>query len=91
MTFKKTLETYREIRPVKRILLLIVAIAAPIVLVRMTGAHALKSSAPLQAGATADCEATKMRLTMFGRSLMTYDSQTGNCTVAVAKPRKAIE
>ena len=68
--------------------------AAMFLFLLMTAPHSPSSARDAGVSTTSavsDCSATKMHMSIFGRSLMAYDWQSGNCTVAAARPRKLIE
>ncbi len=93
MRLTELLEKYRQMQPAKRRLLLIMP-AALFLFALMTAPHSSSSereAATLSTSAVSDCAVTKMHMSIFGRSLMAYDWQTGNCTVAALRSRKVIE
>ena len=94
MKINELFEKYKELPPTKRRLVLVMPAAAVFMFALMTAPHgqsSVRDAATVNAAAVADCAATKMHMSVFGRSLMAYDWQSGNCTVAAAKPRKLIE
>ncbi len=91
MTLKELFQKYKEMPPAKRRLLLITTATAMIVLGLMTappGITPARVGTPSVSDATSDCRTTKMRASIFGRSLATYDWQSGNCLDAIASGRK---
>jgi hypothetical protein len=99
MGIERLLKAYNMMPSARRKGLLIIATVVLIVLGFLIAPNGSRSPLPQNNGsktvmltnANSNCGTTKMRITAFGRSLMTYDWQSGNCTVAVAKPRKVIE
>jgi len=91
MTLRETLDRIAGIQWTRRRLLLI---AVPVVVIAgwtMTGSHTNNSQKPARresaanAATTPECGTTKMRVTVFGRSLVTYDWQSGNCPSVTVK------
>jgi hypothetical protein len=94
MTFKELLTKCQEMRPVKRLLLVVLLAAAGFLFALVTAPRSessTRAAGTVTASGTRDCSATKMRVSVFGRGLATYDWQSGNCSVAVANPRKFTE
>jgi hypothetical protein len=94
MTLNELIKKYKEMAPAKRVLLHIMPVAALLMFALMTAprsSSALRDAATVTASAVSDCAATKMRMSIFGRSLMAYDWQSGNCPGTTVKPRKVTE
>jgi hypothetical protein len=94
MTLTEMYAKYNEMPPTKRRLLLIMPAAAVFMFALITAPHgqsSVRDAATVNAAVVSDCAATKMSMSIFGRSLMAYDWQSGNCTAAAARPRKPIE
>jgi hypothetical protein len=93
MKLTEVLEKYKQLDPAKRRLILV----APGILVLVAlmtaprGTSPARDEASLTASSVSDCAVTKMHMSIFGRSLVAYDWQSGNCTVAAVRPRKVIE
>jgi hypothetical protein len=82
MTINELLEKYKEMPPAKRRLFLIMPAAAMFLFALMTAPHtqsSIRDAANVPPSAVSDCAATRMRMSVFGRSLMAYDWQSGNC------------
>ena len=94
MKLNELVEKYKELSPAKRRLVLIMAPAAVFLFALVTAPHSpslARDTGTLSASVISDCDVTKMRMSVFGRSLMAYDWQSGNCLAAAGKSRKPIE
>jgi hypothetical protein len=94
MKFNELLEKYKEMPPVKRLLFHIMPVATVLMFALMTAPHSpssVRDVATLTASSASDCNATRMRVSIFGRSLISYDWQSGNCPGTAAKPPKVTQ
>ena len=94
MKLNELVAKYKELSPAKRRLVMIMAPAAVFLFALVTAPHSpslARDTGTLSASVISDCDVTKMRMSVFGRSLMAYDWQSGNCLAVAGKSRKAIE
>jgi hypothetical protein len=87
MTFNEVLDKYRQMPTAKRRLILMMP-AALFLFALMTAPHSpsvARDAGTATASAVSDCAVTKMRMGIFGRSLIAYDWQSGNCFNAAAR------
>jgi hypothetical protein len=82
MALSALFEKYKSLPPAKRRLVLITPVAALMLYAFMTAPHGTvrtHDSVTLAANASTDCAATKLRMSIFGRSLVAYEWQSGVC------------
>ncbi len=78
MTLNELLEKYKNMEPAKRRLLLIMP-AAVFLFGLMKTPRNPSPAGTLTAFAVSDCAVTKLHMSIFGRSLVSYDWQSGIC------------
>jgi len=89
MKLNELFEQYKQMPPMTRRLILIMPVAAMMLYALMTAPRigAPVRDTPTAAYTAPNCDGAKMHMSVFGRSLFSYDWQSGNCLSTSARPR----